>query len=116
MFKASYIGTFGKLATPPGSHVLTDQICLSFFCRRSSDDHCYQIILNSDHLFQRRIFKGFIITISHVPWRPCFGWSNFFLLFCRGCPKYHSCEAWLKLAQWYRSSCHLKQIVDDAGH
>ena len=27
----------------------------------------------------------------------------------------HSCEVWLKLAHWYRRSCHLKQIVDDAG-
>ena len=38
-----------------------------------------------------------------------------FSYFCRGSPKEHSREIWLKLAKWHRRSCHLnRQIVDDA--
>ena len=36
---------------------LMDQICLCYFYRRSSSDHFYQIILNSDHQFQERVFS-----------------------------------------------------------
>ena len=40
----------------------------SFFCRRTSSDNFYLIILNSDHQFQRRIFfTVFVSAISHAP-------------------------------------------------
>ena len=72
MFKVSYTGTLGKLATLPGGHVLMDQICFSYFCQRLSYDHFYHIILNSDNQFQEKIFKVCLSVISHAPWRPCF--------------------------------------------
>ena len=42
----------------PGGHVfLTDQISFSYFCRGSPNNHFYQIIFNSDHWFQKMMFK-----------------------------------------------------------
>ena len=54
--KVSYIG---KLAAPPVSLNLKDQIRFSYFCRRSSSDHFDQIILNADYMCQRRRFLMF---------------------------------------------------------
>ena len=34
-----------------------------------------------------------------------------FSYFCSGSLKEHSCEDWLKLAQWCSRSCHFKQNV-----
>ena len=37
-----------------------------------------------------------------------------FRYFCRGSHEEHSWEVWLQLANWYRSRCRQKKIVDDA--
>ena len=81
----------GKLATPTGDHVLIDQICLSYFGRRSLSDHSYRIILNSGHRFQiRTLFKfSFVIVISHAPGGHVFDGSNIFGYFCRGSSNNH---------------------------
>ena len=39
---------------------------------------------------------------------------NDFQLIFRGSPREHSGVICLELAQWYRRSCHLMEIVDDA--
>ena len=66
-----------------------------------------------------RRFLVFVIVISHGPWGHVFFMDQIsFSCFCRGSPKEHSCEVWLKLAKFYRS-CHFKPIValhiDDNG-
>ena len=46
----------------------TDQICFSYFCRRSSNNYFCKIILNSDKAFQwRRFVKVSKAAISHSP-------------------------------------------------
>ena len=47
MFKISYIGTLGKLATPPGGHFIDGLICFGYFRGRLSNDHFYEKFLNS---------------------------------------------------------------------
>ena len=42
----------------------------AMFFDGSNYDYFYQIILNSDHLFQRS--KFFVNAISHAPWWPCY--------------------------------------------
>ena len=51
MFKVSYNGTLGKLATHPGCHISTHQFGLPIFVE-SSSDHFYQIILTSENSFR----------------------------------------------------------------
>ena len=49
----------GNWSCPLAAKFLTDQICFNSFCQRSSSvvsDNFYQIILNSDHRFQMKIF------------------------------------------------------------
>ena len=60
------------------------------------------IILNSDHQFQEKVFKVFVIVISHAPHDAMFLTDQIsFSCSCRGSPKEHSCEVWLELVQWY---------------
>ena len=51
------IGTWETCHAPWWSCFLKDQICFSFFGRRSFSDHFYQIILNNDHWFQRGLLS-----------------------------------------------------------
>ena len=44
-----------------------DEINFSYFCRGSSSDTCYQIILNSDNQM-KRFFKVFITLLGQAPW------------------------------------------------
>ena len=48
----------------PSSHDLTDQICISYFCTKSPNDHFYQILFNFDHPFQS-IFQFFCYGDKH---------------------------------------------------
>ena len=65
--------------------------------------------------FQRRIFFIAFVTMKSIAsWQPgFFDSSNLLSYFCRGSPREHSCEVWLKLAQFYKMSFYLKQIVED---
>ena len=71
-----------KLPTPGSAVGLAtiDQILFSYFCWRSSSDHFYQIILNSDHQL-KEIFKICLNAISHAPCQTCFWWIKFLLAF-----------------------------------
>ena len=61
-----------------------------------------------------RFIKFSLPAISHAPGGHVFIRIKFLISYaCRGSPSEYSCEVWLKLAQWYRKRCHLKQIVDD---
>ena len=55
-------------------YFLTDQIRFNYFCKRSSSDLFYQIILNSEE----KIFKGLITALSHALVGHVFDGSNFF--------------------------------------
>ena len=46
---------------------LTIQIRFSYFCRRSSSAHFYQIILNSDHRFQWRRLLKIVLLMDQMP-------------------------------------------------
>ena len=41
---------------PPGGHFFDGSKFLNYFCRRSSSDHFYQVIINSNHLFFFKLF------------------------------------------------------------
>ena len=68
-FLHGHIGETG--GTPSRPCVLTDQICFSYYCRRSPSDHFYQTILVSEEAFlaEKR---------SHYPPGPYFDQSNLF--------------------------------------
>ena len=57
-FKASYIDTQGKLAMSPGGHVFDGSNpakIVNEYDQVYSSYHFNQIIMNSDHRFQRRL-------------------------------------------------------------
>ena len=47
--------------------LLTNQICFSYFCRRSPGDYFFQTVLNFNHWFQTRTFLS-LILVHKVNW------------------------------------------------
>ena len=50
---------------PNGGHVLKDDICLSYYGRRSCSDHFCKNDLSSDKWFQRRTFLSYNAKQQH---------------------------------------------------
>ena len=61
------IGTKGNWSRPLVAMYFDGQFCFSYFGRRSFSDHFYQIILNSDHWFQKRGSSKFLLSSKPCP-------------------------------------------------
>ena len=93
----------------------TNQYGLNSFHGRPPKEHCYQIILESDMLIQRRrILKFWHFAPFLMPQQPKFSMEFKSLnTFERGLPKEHSCEVWLKLVSWFRRRLKLSWQTTD---
>ena len=77
MFNVSYIGTLGKLATPPDGYFIEGLICFGYFCGKLSNDHFYPNFFEFRPPVSEKIFKVFVISISHPLFSHFFKWIKF---------------------------------------